>query len=291
MRRILKEPLLHFLLLGAGFFITYSFISLSDGPSSESRKIVITQGLIEHLVEGFSMTWLRSPTDEELAGLLRDRVREEVYYREAMLMGLDKDDTVIRRRLRQKMEFISEDLSMQAEPTDADLEAYLRAHPDMFRVEQRFTFSQIYFNPERRGENIAGYIAQLLTQLNRPGGGFDQRIEGDPLLLEHRFVSEPAGEVAKLFGKDFAANLSTLPIGKWHGPIKSGYGLHLVLISERTEARLPALEAVRGEVHRQWRNTQRIEENEKFFQKLLQRYEVTIDDPLWDGEKRKAETK
>jgi len=146
MKRMLKEPLLHFLLLGAGLFVAYG-ITQTPGNAGPN-EIVITQGQIEHLVTGFTRTWQRPPTSEELAGLVRDRVREEVYYREAMAMGLDKDDTVIRRRLRQKMEFVSADIADQAVPSDAELDAYLNAHPDKFLTEPRFSFSQVYLDPD-----------------------------------------------------------------------------------------------------------------------------------------------
>ena len=159
MKRLLREPLLHFLLLGAVIFAAFGF--LSKRSSGEPGTIVITQGQIENLAFAFAKTWQRPPTDPELAGLIRDRVREEIYYREALALGLDKDDTVIRRRLRQKMEFVSDDIAAQAEPTDADLDAYLQTHPDKFPVEQRFTFRQVYLNPDKRRANLAGDAAQL----------------------------------------------------------------------------------------------------------------------------------
>src|SRR5436190_15969553 len=153
MKRLLKEPLLHFLLLGAAIFVAYSLVSKRS--SDEPGRIVITQGQVASMVVGFSRTWQRPPTREELDGLLRDRVQEEVYCREAMALGLDKDDTIIRRRLRQKMEFLTEDVAALAEPTDDELSAYLKAHADTFRVQRRFTFSHVYLTPKRRSENLA----------------------------------------------------------------------------------------------------------------------------------------
>jgi hypothetical protein len=285
MKRLLKEPLLHFLLLGAAIFAAYN--RLPNRSNAEPGKIVITQGQIEHLATGFAKTWQRRPTAEEVAGLVRDHVREEIYYREAKALGLDKDDTVIRRRLRQKMEFVSDDIAAQAEPTDDELHAYLQAHPDSFRVEPRFTFRQVYLNPDKRGENLARDAAQLLVQLNQAGGKADTSALGDSFLLDHEFGAVPVSEVAKQFGEKFAAKLRGLTLGQWHGPVDSGYGVHLVLVSERTEGRLPVLVEVREAVCREWGNARRLEANEKFFQELQKRYTVTIEglDPAAEPKK------
>jgi len=277
MKRILKEPLLHFLLLGAALFAAYGLVSKRN--SAEPGKIVISQGQIEHLVDGFTKAWQRPPSADELAGLVRDRVREEVYCREAMALGLDKDDTIIRRRLRQKMEFISDDIAAQTQPTDAELNVYLRAHPDKFRVEQRFTFRQLYLNPEKHGENLARDAAQLLAQLNQAGGDTGFAAMGDPFLLDNNFAAAPASEVTKQFGDKFTAKLGGISPGQWQGPIESGFGVHLVFVSERTEGRQPALAEVRDAVRREWDNARRLETNEKFYQELQKRYVVIIEQP------------
>ena len=275
MKRILKEPLLHVLLLGAGLFIAYGL--WSKPGSSAPGQIVVTAGQIEHLAAGFAKTWQRPPTEAEIKGLIDDWVREEIATREAMALGLDKDDTVIRRRLRQKLEFVSEDIAAQTEPTDADLNAYLKAHPESFRVEPSFTFSQVYLNPERHGNNLARDTARLLAQLKQAGGEADISTLGDSLLLEQTFHSVPTSEVGKQFGEEFAAGLAELSPGQWQGPIESGYGVHLVLVSERMEGRLPALAEVRDVVRREWDNARRLEGNGKFYQELLERYTVTVE--------------
>jgi len=276
MKRILKEPLLHFLLLGAILFIAYALMQ-KPGAGSDSGKIIVTMGQVDNLAATFAKRWQRPPTPEELAGLVRDRVREEVYYREAMALGLDKDDTIIRRRLRQKMEFITDDIAAQAEPTDAELTAYLEAHPDSYRVEPQITFSQVYLNPAKHGEHLARDVAQLLAQLNRPGSRIDASQLGDRLMLEHQFSAATPSEIGSQFGEQFAAKLATLKPGPWQGLIESGYGVHLVRISERTEGRLPALAEVRDAVRRDWDNTRRLEAQDKFYQELLKHYTVTIE--------------
>jgi hypothetical protein len=275
MNRILQEPLFHFLLLGFSIFFAYQLVSKDSG--SEPDEIVVSMGQVEHLAAGFAKTWQRPPTPQELAGLVRDRVREEVYFREAIALGLDKDDTVIRRRLRQKMEFISDDIAAQIEPAETDLEAYLSAHPDAFLVEPRFSFRQVYLNPDKHGEKLDRDTEELLAQLKRADSKADPAALGDSMLLDYQFTNVSARAVANQFGKAFAARLAKLTTGQWQGPVESGYGVHLVWVSERTEARLPALAEVRDAVRREWENAQRLEANEKFYLELLKRYTVTIE--------------
>jgi hypothetical protein len=277
MRRLLREPLLHFLLLGAGLFLAYS-LQQKNGGRREPGQIVVTLGQIEQMATAFAKTWQRQPTHEELAGLVRDRVREEVYCREAMALGLDQEDSVIRRRLRQKMEFVSDDIAALIEPTDAELEEYLRTHPDSFRVEPRFSFEQVYLDPQKHREKLASDAEQLLAQLDHAGSEPDLSTFGDSLLLEPQFAQQPASEVAKQFGEPFALALSRFEPGRWQGPVESGYGVHLVYVSERVEGRLPPLAEVRDAVRREWDNARRLAANEAFYQELLERYSVTIED-------------
>ena len=274
--RFLREPLVHFLLLGALIFGAFKFIS---SETIEPGKILITQGRIESLETAFSRTWRRPPIASELEEWIRDYVREEVFAREAVALGLDKDDTIIRRRLRQKLEFVSEDVAAHAEPTDEQLRAYLKKHADAFRGDRRFTFSQVYLDPQQRGANLGRDATQLLAQLRRAGSKTDIATLGDSLMLENEFKALPAPEVVKQFGEKFAATLGEMPVGQWQGPIDSGFGVHLVLMAERTNGSLPALEDVRAAVRREWINALRLEANEKFYRTLLQRYTVTIERP------------
>jgi hypothetical protein len=276
MKRLLKEPLLHFLLLGAGLFLAYRLLQERNG-SREPGQIVVTLGEIEQIAAGFARTWQRPPTPEELAGLVRERVREEVYCREALALGLDRDDTVIRRRLRQKMEFVSEDIAALVEPTEAELEEYLRTHPDSFRVEPRFTFAQVYLDPQKHGAELASDASQLLARLNQAGAEADLSTLGDSRMLEPRFVGLPSSEVARQFGGQFALALDALQPGRWQGPIESGYGVHLVYVSEREQGRAPALAEVRESVRRDCDAARRSAANEAFYAELLKRYRVTIE--------------
>ena len=271
--KLLKEPLFHFLLLGAAIFGGHRI--LAGGRATAPDEIVVTQGRIDALAAAFTRTWQRPPTASERDGLIRDYIREEVYAREAIALGLDKDDVVIRRRLRQKLEFVSEDVLAPPEPTDDQLRAHLTSHPDAFRVEARFTFRHIFLNGEHRGEELARDVARLLVQLAQPGT--DPDTLGDPFLLDRRFDVIPAGLVAEQFGKQFAATLAELPTGQWVGPVASAYGTHLVFVPQRTGGRVLALEDVGEAVRREWVNAQRAESSEKFYQGLLKSYSVTIE--------------
>jgi hypothetical protein len=275
--KLVREPLAHFLLLGAGLFVVAG--SMSKGGGADPGKIVVTTGQIEHLAAGYARVHQRPPSSDELDALIRDWIREEAYYREALALGLDRDDAIIRQRLRQKMEFISNDVAAAAEPTDDDLQRYLDAHADAFRLERRFTFRQVYLNPERRRDAVARDATALLGELRKGGVTADVAGLGDPFLLEHEFDALPGSEVAKLFGGQFAAALAALDTGRWQGPVESGYGVHLVLVRERTDGRIPALGEVRDAVRREWANVRRIESNEAFAQQILRRYAVTIERP------------
>jgi hypothetical protein len=277
MKRILHEPLLHFVLLGAAIFAAYSLVSQRSG--NEPGHIVISAGQVTAIELGFTRTWHRPPTHDELEGLIRDRVREEVYYREAMALGLDKDDTIIRRRLRQKLEFLTDDVVTQAQPTDAELNAYLTAHPESFRVQREFTFSHVYLNPDKHGEHLTRDTAALLAQLNQAGGEADVSGFGDSFLLGHSFAAVPATEVATQFGEQFATKLGEVSAGQWQGPVESGYGVHLVFVNARTEGRVPPLDEVRDAVSREWDNARRLAANDTLYEDMLKRYAVVIEPP------------
>ena len=273
--KILREPLLHFILLGAAIFAVYGFVTRhrTDKPG----EIVVTQGTLENIITGFTRTWQRPPTEEELRGQVREYIREEAAYREALAMGLDRDDTIVRRRLRQKLEFLSDDLATRVEPTDADLQSFLQTHPGLFQSEPRFTFRHVYLNPQKHGANRAADEARFLAELQRGGANADLSSLGDPFLLAPSFQNVSLAEVKQVFGDQFASALAALPTCHWQGPVASGYGAHFVFLSQRTEGSLPALPEIRDQVRREWFNTRRSEATEKFYQALLKRYTVKIE--------------
>jgi hypothetical protein len=274
--RWLHEPLLHFLILGAAIF---AVARLVGGPG-EGRpdRIALTAGDVEQLSAGFERTWQRPPTEQELAALVEERVREEVYYREALALGLDRDDTIVRRRLRQKMEFLSDDLAV-TEPTDRELEAWLRANPERFRIPPRMAFRQVFLSRERRGDRVRADAERLLATLRAGDGGGDPAALGDPLPLPADVSGLSEGEVARLFGADFAARLFALEPGVWEGPVESAYGVHLVFVRERSPGRDPALAEVREELTREWIAERRSRAREDLYRELRARYDVRIDVP------------
>ena len=274
MRRWLREPLLHFLLLGFAIFGAYRLLGPDEQPPS---SIVVTEGIINGQVESFSRTWLRPPTPQEIEELIREYVREEVYYREGLALGLDRDDTVIRRRLKQKLEFVAEAAGIAAEPTDEDLRAYLEQRRDAYRTDARLSFVHVFLSAERRGDAVAQVAARVLGTLQSSEVAVDPAALSDPTLLEFRFEDVPLRDIAAQFGDEFAERVAQLPVGQWQGPIESGYGLHLVLVGARTDDRAPELDEVRDTLRRDWLNERRIAANEAYYQSLLQRYTVTIE--------------
>ena len=277
-RRVLREPLLHFLLLGSGLFLLHGWIG---GPAGgEGGHIDITQGRIEQLTVGFLRMNQRLPDRAELDYLVDDAIRDEIYYREAKAMGLDRDDTIVRRRLRQKLEFVSEDVASIPEPSDAQLLDYLHSHAARFRLEPRYSVTQVYLDPQRHGAHIASDAQRLLRELQLAGiATLDPGKQGDPFLLDRRFDNMAASDLSRLFGTAFEAALRTAPIGKWIGPVASGYGTHLVLVRERQPERTAALADIRGAVRDEWMAAQRATANARFYADLRRHYVVTIDYP------------
>lgn len=277
MKKIIREPLVHFLLLGAAIFGIYSALNTNKAASPED--IVVTTDQIETLAATFAKVWQRPPTADELKGQIDQYVKEEILSREAVKLGLDQNDTVIRRRLQQKMEFIAEDFAAASEPTEAELADYLANHPEQFVQEQRFTFRQVFLNPEKRGDRLEADTTALLAKVKQNGADADLSALGDSLLLPDEFTSESQHAVASQFGQEFAVELAKLKAGEWSGPIQSGYGTHLVFVVSRTEGRLAALGEVREQVKRELMNERRLEANQKVLESLLAKYRVTIQSP------------
>jgi hypothetical protein len=276
-RKFLREPLVHFIALGALVFLLFHFNANRDAP--QDGKIVVTPGKVEQLVTGFSRTWHRPPTQLELDGLAEDYIREEVLYREALAMGLDKDDTIVRRRMRQKLEFLTEEASGAASPTDQDLQTWLDEHPDKFNVEPAIAFSQVYFNANRRGESALAVASKALAQINSGGKTIAASSElGDATMLPHELPLSRIDEIASVFGNEFARQISQLDPGRWAGPVQSSYGWHLVYVSERMAGRSRPLAEVREAVHREWVATRRGEIVDATYSKLRQKYVVVVED-------------
>ena len=277
MHWLLREPLLHFLILGLGLYVMYTQFGGTDAAPRD--RILVDEVELTRLSEQFQRTWMRPPTYEELRGLAEDFVKEEVMYREALALGLDQNDLVIRRRLRQKMEFLNADLT-DPEPTDAALEAYLQANPDSFRRPPRFSFQQVFIKPQREGDDSSQRARALLQRLRSADpASVDFQTLGDPTLLPPQTERASPREVANIFGNDFAQTLTQIDQGAWSGPYASAYGLHLVRVTASEPAKLPGLAEVRPLVERDWSNERRQEANLRFYQSLRDRYTVEIQLP------------
>jgi hypothetical protein len=266
--------LLHFLVLGAALFGLFSMIDKKDAEAP--RKVIISTSRVATLADGFARTWRRPPTEQELQGLVEDYIRDEIFYREGRAAGLDRDDFVVRRRVRQKMEFLAEDMAV-AEPSDEQLTAYLASNPERFRTEDRLTFHHVFLSATRRGSALDGDAKQIADILVRTSAPVDTATIGDPFLLGEKFREMSRSDIARTFGEGFAKQLSAVESGRWQGPIPSSFGVHLVFVDERTRGNLPPLDTVREAVQREWLNARRIEAEQKLYRMLRGRYQIVVE--------------
>jgi hypothetical protein len=274
-RAWLREPLLHFLVLGTALFLVWPLIA--DRVAPPSNQIVISQGQMQQVVERFARTHLRPPSPDELIGLVEQQVRSEVYYREGVALGLDRDDEIIRRRVVQKIEFMTQDIADQGLPSDAELQQYLDSHRGDFGAEDQIALSQIYLNPDRHGAALEADATRLLTRLNAGDGRLNYGADSDVLPVPNDFEAQPLHIIAQTFGDDFAASVAAQSPGRWVGPIRSAYGLHLVLVRERRQGSLPQLPQVRDAVLREWQSAHRVESNSRAYRQMRSKYSIKIE--------------
>lgn len=277
MRSLLREPLVHFLVIGATLFAAYRL--LNRGPEGQPDEIVVSSGRIEHLATRFDRFHQRPPTAEELKGLIDQYVREEILSREALKLGLDQDDAVIRNRLQLKMEFVATELAAASEPTEAEMAEWMDRHAEDYSGDPMFSFRHVYLNPDKYGSELDGHAAALIAELPTAGENVDLSGFGDSFLLPHEFAEVSQSAVAGQFGTEFAGRLAELERGAWTGPIPSGFGVHLVMLTARSENPEPALADVREQVRRDLVNERRVEANRRFLELLLAKYRVKIEWP------------
>jgi peptidyl-prolyl cis-trans isomerase C len=272
---LLCEPLVHFLTLGALIFVLYTFAPRAQEPISDT--IAVNAAQVAALQEQWQQQWQRPPTPQELQWLIDQHVREEVLYREAKALGLDRDDTIVRRRLAQKMEFLVADVSTLTEPSEEELRAFFAAESEQYREPAKVSFTHIYFNPdERRGriQQDAGRTLLALRTEKHPPHRAPER--GDRFMLHSDYRQQTQVAVAREFGQAFADRLFSSPSREWIGPIESGYGLHLVQIEERSEPTLPTFATVHTKVRDDFVAHKRHEANEAAYRRLRDRYTITI---------------
>jgi hypothetical protein len=270
-RKLLAEPLLHFLMIGTALFAAYRWTAPSD---TGGRRIVITQGVIDDLVTQHVAVRGRQPSARELNRLIESYLHDEILYREGVRLGLERDDLVVKRRVRQKIEMIAEEDASTRAPTDADLVAYLTANPARFVQPAILTFDQVFIGESGSATGTLPVVAVTRDALRK---GADPEELGRPTLLPHRMTRTPADLVARDFGPAFVAALEHAPVGEWVGPIDSSFGAHYVRVSDRTPAVAPQLAAVRDQVVRDWENDRRQRARNDAYTKMRREYLVSIE--------------
>lgn len=269
-KRMLREPLLHFFLLGVLLFIVYG---ISDRRAeSPPDQIIVDQPRSERLSREFQELWQRPPTQTELQALVDSWVREEILYREGLAARLDRDDPVIRRRVIQKVHFLSESVSAEV-PTDDELQAWLDQHPAEYRIGTTYTLRQVYINPKRHGHDLDTVLQQTMSSLKN---GSDLRI-GEATMLPATLKGASTSAIERNFGDEFMTAIATLPVGEWGGPVKSGYGLHFVRVDERKDARNATLDEVRFTVERDFMSARTAQALESSFNSMRSRYTVVME--------------
>jgi len=265
-KALAREPLLHFLLIGLALFLLYGHVSPGD---SDSRRIVVTQSQVDDMVRQYQSTWTRSPSPSEIRGLIDTYIHDEIVYREGLSMGLDKDDAVIKRRIRQKYELIAEE-DERSEPTDAELAAYLKAHPAEFLRPAIVSFDQLYFDSAITGPEAVGVVKAALRE------GANPATLGQPSMLPRHVVNGEIDLVARELGDNFSKRVAVAPLGIWVGPLVSGIGVHLVRVSSRTQPALPPLSQIRAAVEREWESDRRYRSSLDDYRKARAGYDVII---------------
>jgi hypothetical protein len=277
--KLLKDPLLHFVIAGAILFAGYELIHRGEMNPTATDPVHIGEGEIRWLKETFANQWQRPPTDYELRGLVAGFLEEELFAREARALGLDQNDTIVRRRLAQKLEFLIDDTSRIVEPADTELRRFYDANTQHFRTAARISFTQLFFNPERRPHAETDAKAALVS-ISTTGGDDRAITMGDPTLLETEFHDVDAQTVSNVFGADFARTVFLLKPGSWAGPVKSGYGVHLVRITDLRTATLRPFQEVRPKVLQEWRRQREEQTKAQYLGKLREKYGVVIDDSV-----------
>ncbi|MBK1828448.1 peptidyl-prolyl cis-trans isomerase [Haloferula rosea] len=275
--KLLRDPLVVFLLIGAGIFLLYSKVAPSESVDLEDPyRIDINGDILAILEDEWTARWNRPPTETEFKGLVDAYVKEEILYREAKKLGLDQSDSIIRRRLAQKMEFLTSDIADLEEIAPETLEGYLNENSARYAKEPEVGFEQLFFSPEKR-ENPKADAETMLEQLNSGAVTFEESNQtSDPTLLSPKFTATAVSQIGRQFGEAFVEAIADEEPGSWFGPVESSYGMHLVRITERAPGGLPALESIREKVESDYRYDQREKLNQQMLDQLLQSYDVVI---------------
>jgi peptidyl-prolyl cis-trans isomerase C len=277
LRRWLREPLLHVLLIGFALFVVYYALHPNAGQRQDSNRIVITGDDLAQIRLAWMAQWHRPPTPEEMRNLLDGKMREEVLSREAIALGLDKEDTIIKRRLAQKMEFVMEDASALREPVDDELRRWFAQNAERFATPSLVTFRHLYFSPDVRAAHARDDATEALRKLaGRPEQPPELEGLSDPFMFQNFYAERSPDQVAGIFGTSFAQALPKLEQRRWQGPIESGLGWHLVWVESTIPGRIPAFEEVEARVKSEWSDEQRAEAKRKMFDHMKARYRIVL---------------
>jgi parvulin-like peptidyl-prolyl isomerase len=279
MKRLLREPVVHFLVLGALLFAVYAFVDRGRDPAS-GTKIVLTVDDLAQLAVLFQAQWRRDPTPDEFRQMVENKVQEEVLYREGLAMGLDKDDTIVKRRMAQKLQFVAEDVAASREPTSAELKAWYEKNADKFREPPRVSFRHLYFSPDKRGVRAKDDAAAALGKLaGQPEDAKAAATLADPFMFQEYYRDRAPEFLGKEFGPKFALALPKLPPGSWQGPVESGFGWHLVFVDTLIPGRIPAFEEIESDIKTAWLGEQKSLAWDKAYKDMRAKYTVFIPAP------------
>lgn len=280
--KLLREPLLHFMFIGAAIYLLYGVFADPVAEGTD-KTITVSAGEIQWMQSSWQKRWNRPPTTKEFDGLIQQYVKETVLYREALTMGLNKHDQIIRRRLAQKLEFLAKDLVSLTPPDEADIQTYFTEHLDRYQKPIRYTFTQVYIDPDKRGDATLADAEKIKLALIAKGDAIGDAGElSDGVMLKNYYPEKDQAEIQKLFGSGFAKSLVELSPGQWHGPVLSGFGVHLVYVSNTIQPPLPELAKLRERVVQEWKRDRGEELNDKFYANLRDQYTVVIEEPAED---------
>jgi parvulin-like peptidyl-prolyl isomerase len=277
MKRWLREPLLHFVSIGSALFAAYAYTHRGRTGFELPRQIVLSVDDLRQMDLFFVSQWHRQPTPEELKALVEDKVREEVLYRDALAMGLDKDDTIVKRRMAQKMQFLAEDVGAAHEPSTAELKAWFERYRERFGLPSRYGFRHLYFSPDKRGKSAQVDAAKVLARVTaQPEDSKLATSVADRFMFQDYYGDRTPEAIAKEFGPQFAVRIEKLKPGSWQGPIESGYGWHLVFVDTVIPGRIPAFEEVEPDVKTAWLGEQKQQAWQKAYQQIRAKYSVLL---------------
>ena len=270
MSKLIKDPLVHFLLIGAALFV----VAAMRGERESTDRIVVTAEQVAQARAAATALQGREPTAEELAALVEPTVRDEVMYREALALGLDVNDDEVRRRLVEKMSYLTQDLADPEPGSEETLRQFYESSPDLFTIPELVSFDQVFFSPGARGETLESHAAAGVAALR---AGRAPAEVGDRTPLRESYDDAPREQVAVLFGDELADALFTAQPGEWSGPFRSDFGLHAVRLRSRSAARLPPYDEIAARVAEEYGTQRRREANEQAYQEMRARYEVVIE--------------